>query len=180
MDRTQLALQRIGAPAMAAYGALVNAATRENWPDFQRQPADYYANRMVAGWLPRLIDGALTEARLQDLPADEVATFTLLLLRDMFRHNSALLRPQAQGAGWVETLFAAVASGIGLPPSRLKDDGRPYELEDIDACQWAKTLAAPFGIIPEKLFITHGAIVMSAREEFRWGRRGSAPLDSSD
>jgi len=180
MDRTQLGLQRVGAPAMAAYGALINAAGRENWPDFQRQPADYYANRMVAGWLPRLIDGALSDQQLQDLAPGEVAAFTLLLLRDMFRHNSALLRPHARDAAWIDELFLSVAAALGLPQSRLHDDGQPYELEDIDACPWAKTLAAPFGIIPEKLFITHGAIVMGAREEFRWGRRSSPSPESPD
>ena len=157
---------------MATYSAVINAASRKNWPDFQRQPADYYANRMVAGWLPKLIDGALSGQQLQSLAPAEVAVFTLLLLRDMFRHNSALLRSRTPDAAWVEDLFANVAASLGLPAARLRDEGRPYELEDIDDCQWAKTLAAPFGIIAEKLFITHGAIVTGAREEFTWGRRG--------
>ena len=53
-----------------------------------------------------------------------------------------------------------------LPAGRLRDDGQPYELEGIDNCTWARTLAAPFGFPAEKLFACHSAIVTGAQEEF--------------
>jgi hypothetical protein len=53
-----------------------------------------------------------------------------------------------------------------LPAVRLRDDGQPYEIEEIDHCEWASTLAAPFGFPAEKLFACHSAIVTGVQEEF--------------
>jgi len=58
------------------------------------------------------------------------------------------------------------AADLNLPAARLHDDGQPYEIEDIDNCGWAETLAAPFGLPPEKLFVCHHAIVTGVQEEF--------------
>ena len=46
-------------------------------------------------------------------------------------------------ASWVDELFDEVAADLELPAVRLRDRGQPYEIEDIDNCGWATTLAAP-------------------------------------
>src|SRR5262245_37055453 len=159
MDRKQVGQQLLGAPVIAAFDALVNAVDRKPWLDFQPGPVGYYFSKMIGGWLLQLMDNALSNEQLRAVAPEEVTTITLLLLRDMFRHNSRLLRPVIPDAGWVEQLFLEVAGDLGLPAARLNDNGQPYELNDMDNCGWARTLAAPFEIPAEKLFACHSAIV---------------------
>jgi hypothetical protein len=97
---------------------------------------------------------------------EDVKALLLLLFRDMFRHTSRLLRPETRDAAWVEELFKEVAADLQVPEARLHDDGQAYELENIDDDEWARTMAAPFGLPAEKLFVCHSAIVTGAREEF--------------
>lgn len=170
MDRKKVGQQRLGAPVMATFDALVNAVDRKPWHDFQREPVGYYFSKMIGGWLLRLMDNALSDKQLQAVKPEDVTTITLLLFRDMFRHNSRLLRPATADPGWVEELFSEVAGELKLPVARLRDDGQVYELDDMDNRGWAKTLSAPFGLPSEKLFACHSAIVTGAREEF--GRDG--------
>jgi hypothetical protein len=165
-ERKRLGRQRLGAPIHTTLDALVAAVDRKPWADFQREPARYYFDKMIAWWLVRLIDGAVSDAQLQSVAPEDMKAITLLLVRDMFRHNSLLLRPRTASAEWVEELFTEVAADLEVPPGRLHDDGRPYEIEDIDRCQWASALAAPFGFIPDKLFACHSAIVTGAQKEF--------------
>jgi hypothetical protein len=125
---------------------------------------------MIGWWLLRLVDRALSDTQLQAVAPEDVKSITLLLCRDMFRHNSRLLRPRTPDDGWVDELFEEVAADLEVPELRLRDDGQPYEIDDIDNCEWARTLAAPFGFQAEKLFACHSAIVTGAREEFGAGR----------
>jgi len=164
--RKQVGQQRLGAPIHATLDALVSAVDRKPWTDFQREPVRYYFDKMIGWWLLRLMDGALSDPQLQAVASDDVKAVTLLLVRDMFRHNSRLLRPQTANAAWIDELFEELAASLELPAGRLRDDGQPYEIEDIDNCAWARTLAAPFGLPAEKLFACHSAIVTGALEEF--------------
>jgi hypothetical protein len=166
MNRKQVGQQRLGAPIMATFEALVNAIDRKPWPDFQREPVEYYFSKMIGSWLLRLMDSALTDKQLQAIVPDDVIAVTLLLFRDMFRHNSRMLRPNRPDTRWVEELFLEVAGDLKLPAARLHDDGRSYELEDMGNCGWARALGAPFGLPAEKLFACHSAIVTGAAEEF--------------
>jgi hypothetical protein len=170
MDRKQLGQQQLGAPVTAAFEALVDTVDQKPWPDFHREPVGYYFSKMLGGWLLRLMDNALSDEQLRAVSPPEVSVTALLLLRDMFRHNSNLLRPDARGAPWVEELFQEVAEKLGLPGDRIRDDGQPYELDDMENCGWAKAIAAPFGIVPEKLFACHSAIVTGAIKEFGRGQ----------
>jgi hypothetical protein len=169
-ERKQLGQQRLGAPISATFDALVSAVDQKPWTDFRREPVGYYFSKMIGWWLLRLMDSALSDTQLQAVAPEEVKAVTLLLFRDMFRHNSRLLRPQTADAGWVDELFKEVAADLELPPIRLRDDGQPYEIDDIDNAGWARRLAAPFGIPAEKLFACHSAIVTGAQEEFGAGR----------
>ena len=166
IERKQLGQQRLRAPIGATFDALISAVDKKPWADFQRDPVGYYFSKMIGWWLLRLMDGALSDSQLQDVAAEDVKAVTLLLFRDMFRHNNRLLRPQTPDAGWVDELFEEVAADLELPSVRLDDDGQPYDVDDIDNCGWARTLAAPFGFPAEKLFACHSAIVTGAQEEF--------------
>ncbi|MBO0759287.1 MAG: hypothetical protein J2P54_25895 [Bradyrhizobiaceae bacterium] len=166
MDRKQVGQQRLGVPVIATFDALVDAIDRKGWRDFQRGPVGYYFSKMIGGWLLRLMDDALSDEQLRAAAPEDATAITLLLLRDMFRHNSHLLRPNTSDAGWVEQLFSEVAADLKLPAARLNDNGQLYELNDMDNCGWARTLAAPFEIPAEKLFACHSAIVTGARDEF--------------
>jgi len=131
---------------MATFDAIVNAVDRKPWPEFQRETVGYYFSKMIGGWLLRLMDIALSDKQLQAVSPDDVTAITLLLFRDMFRHNSRLLRPDTPDAGWVEELFSEVAGDLKLQEARLRDDGKGFELDDMAGCGWARTLADPFGI----------------------------------
>jgi hypothetical protein len=166
MSRKLLGQQKLGAPVSEAFDALVHAVEAEPWLDFEEEPVGYYFEKMIAGWLLRQMDGALSDAQLQAVNPADVSTITLSLLRDMFRHNWRLLRPATDDAAWINPLFDDVARAVKLPADRLRDDGRSYELDDIGACDWARKLGAPFGLPAEKLFACHSAIVTGAQEEF--------------
>jgi hypothetical protein len=169
MGRKQLGQQRLGAPIGSTFEALTSAVDQKPWADFRREPVGYYFSKMIGWWLLRLMDSALSDKQMEAVAPEDVKTITLLLFRDMFRHNSRLLRPATPDVGWVETLFNEVAADLTLPVARLRDDGQPYEIDDIDNCEWATMLAAPFGLPAEKLFACHSAIVTGAREEFSAG-----------
>ena len=166
MERKQLGQERLGAPIGATFDALISAVDQKSWADFRREPVGYYFRKMIGWWLLRLMDGALSDRQLQAVAPEDVKAVTLLLFRDMFRHNSRLLRPRTPDDGWVDDLFEEVAADLELPAVRLHDDGQPYEIDDIDNCGWARMLAAPFGFPAEKLFACHSAIVTGAEEEF--------------
>jgi hypothetical protein len=166
MERKQLGQQRLGVPISSTFEALVSAVDQKPWPDFRREPVGYYFSKMIGSWLLKLMDSALSDTQMAAVAPEDVKAITLLLFRDMFRHNSRLLRPDTPDASWIEPLFTEVAVDLELPAVRLQDDGRPYEIDDIDNCAWAETLAAPFGLLAEKLFACHSAIVTGAREEF--------------
>ena len=166
MDRKQLGQQQLGAPVMAAFEALTDMVDQNDWPDFRREPVGYYFSKMIGAWLLRLLDNSLSDAQMRDVRQSEVTIIVLCLFRDMFRHNSSLLRPNSSEGGWVESLFQNVATKLGLPAEAISDDGESYELDDIKNCSWAKTLAAPFGIPAEKLFVSHSAIVTGVLKEF--------------
>ena len=151
---------------MAAFDALVDAVDRQQWPDFQREPILYYFSRMIAVWLLRLMDHALSDERLCAVSPVDMTALTLLFFRDMFRHNCRLLRPDSQNADWVEELFYGLASDFNVPKAKLQDDGQPYDLEDIANCEWARSLAVPFGLPAEKLFACHSSIVTGACGEY--------------
>lgn len=166
MDRKQVGQQKLGVPVMAAFEAMIDSVDRKPWPDFQRDPVGYYFSKMIGNWLLRLMDSALSDKQLQAVASNDVTAITLLLFRDLFRHNSRLLRPDTTDAAWVEELFVEVAADLKLPADRLRDDGQPYELDDIGQCEWARVLSAPFGMPAEKMFVCHSSIVTGAREEF--------------
>jgi hypothetical protein len=72
---------------------------------------------MIGWWLLRLTDNALSDTQLQAVAAEDVKGITVLLFRDMFRHNSRLLRPQTADAGWIDPLFEDVAADLELSAS---------------------------------------------------------------
>jgi hypothetical protein len=166
MGRKELGQQRLGAPIGDTFNGLIAAVDSKPWADFQREPVGYYFSKMIGSWLIKLMDSALSDQQLATVASEDVKTATLLLFRDMFRHTSGILRPQTHDILWVEPLFGEIAAGLALPAARLQDDGQPYEIENIDDCGWATTLAAPFGLPAEKLFVCHSAIVTGVREEF--------------
>src|SRR5262245_10252779 len=124
MERKQHGQQRLGAPISETVNALVSAVDQKPWADFRREAAHYYFTKMIGWWLIKLIDAALSDAQLQVVAPEDVKTITVLLIRDMFRHNSRLLRPETTDARWVEDLFADVVADLELPA--LDDDGEPY------------------------------------------------------
>jgi hypothetical protein len=166
VDRKELGQQQLGVPIMNAFEILVDLVDRKPWSDFCREPVGHYFSKMIGGWLLRLMDNALSDTQLRAVTRAEVYVVVLSLFRDMFRHTSGLLRPLASDGDWVEPLFQEVAMKVGLPAEGIRDGGQPYELDDIENCGWAKTLAAPFGIPPEKLFACHSAIVTGVIAEF--------------
>jgi hypothetical protein len=93
-ERRQLGQQRLGAPVMTAFEALIEAVDANSWSDFRREPVRYYFDRMIGAWLLRLMDSALSDEQLAAVPASQVYRVVVLLFRDMFRHNSDVLRPE--------------------------------------------------------------------------------------
>jgi hypothetical protein len=166
VDRKQLGQKKLGAPAMATFDALVGTVDEKNWADFRREPVGYYFQKMIGYWLLQMADKGLSDKQLGEVKPADVKVVVLCLFRDMFRRNAALLRPKTKGDSWVEPLFAEVAQTLAVPSERLRDGGEPYELDDMGQCQWAEPLSSPFGIIPQKLFACHSAVVTGAREEF--------------
>jgi hypothetical protein len=47
MDRKQVGQQRLGAPVMGTFDAIVEAVDRKSWPDFQRASVGYYFSKMM-------------------------------------------------------------------------------------------------------------------------------------
>jgi hypothetical protein len=169
VDRKQLGQQRLGIPIRDTFDTLITTVDQKDWADFRREPVGYYFSKMIGRWLLQLMDSALSDAQMQAVAPEDVKVLLLLLFRDMFRHTSRLLRPETRDVAWVEELFKEVATDLKVPEVRLRDAGQAYELEDIDDCEWARTLAAPFGLPAEKLFVCHSAIVTGAQEEFGGG-----------
>jgi hypothetical protein len=168
-ERRQLGQQRLGAPVMTAFEALIEAVDANSWSDFRREPVRYYFDRMIGAWLLRLMDSALSDEQLAAVPASQVYRVVVLLFRDMFRHNSDVLRPESADASWVEPLFEVVSARLGLAVQVMQDNVAPYELDDMGNCEWARSLSAPFGMVPQKLFACHSAVVTGAREALSGG-----------
>jgi hypothetical protein len=156
--------QNVGMPLMKTFGAVIDAVDAQGWEDFHREPVGRYFDLMFGQWVPRLLDRALDDEKLQSLDPLEVRVLTFVLLRDLFRHNHAILRPQQPDADWVEPLFENLADQLGIPAERLVYGVEPFELDDMSKRQWAEALAAPFGIMPQKLFAAHSACVTGAVE----------------
>jgi hypothetical protein len=151
---------------MATFDALVDTVDAKSWADFRREPVGYYFQKMIGYWFLQMADKGLSDEQLAEVKATDVKVAVLCLFRDMFRRNAALLRAKTKGNSWVEPLFAEVAQTLGVPAGRVRDSGEPYELDDMAQCQWAEPLSSPFGIVPQKLFACHSAVVTGASEEF--------------
>jgi hypothetical protein len=167
MSRAFLGAKHVADPLTEAYRTLYAVVEQKAWPDFNSDGVSYYYDRMICNWLLQLIDNALSDAQLEAVKPAEV--HLLLLFRDMFRHHAELLRPGATNGAWVEPLFQEIASELRLPAEGIKDNGQPYELDDMKNCGWAQPLAAPFGLPAEKLFVCHSAIVTGITEELGSG-----------
>jgi hypothetical protein len=169
MDRTLLGAQRVADPLTEAYRTLYAAIEQKGWTDFNEEPVSYYYDRMICNWLLQLIDNALSDSQLEAVKPVEVHLIVLLLFRDMFRHQRHLLRPASTDGAWVDPLFQEIAKELRVPPEDIEDSCKPYELDDIKHGGWAKSLAAPFRLPAEKLFVCHSAIVTGITEELGGG-----------
>ena len=169
MDRSFLGAQRVADPVTEAYRTLYAAVERKGWTDFNWDAVSYYYDRMICNWLLQLIDNALSDAQLEAVKPAEVHLIVLLLFRDLFRHHASLLRPSDTNGAWIEPLFQEIARELRVPAEGFQDDGQPYDLVDMKNCGWAKQLAAPFGLPPEKLSVCHSAIVTGVVEELGGG-----------
>lgn len=174
MSRATLGAERVATPLTEAYRALYAALERKGWADGNWDPVSYYYDRMICNWLLQLIDNALSDAQLEAVQPAQVHLIVLLLFRDMFRHQRALLWPANSSADWVDPLFLEIASDLRLPVDSLQDNGQPYELEDLENVGWAASVGSAFGLPAEKLFVCHGAIVTGITEEF-----GSRPFEGN-
>ena len=121
MDRTEVGQQRVGEPISALIDAILNSIQKAAWQDFDIRPLLYYTEKMVGKWLLHYIDQSLSDRQLLAISAEEVQTPALLLIRDMFRHHSRLIRPRTQDVSWVESLFREVAAELQLPTGPLDD-----------------------------------------------------------
>ena len=165
MSRALLGSQRVADPLMQTYSTLCATIEQKGWSDFDWDAVSYYYDRMICNWLLQLIDNSLSDAQLEAVKPAEVHLIVLLLFRDLFRHHGGLLYPSATSNAWIEPLFQDIASELRVPAEGLKDDGRPYELNDSKNCGWATFVGAPFGLPPEKLFACHSAIVTGVTED---------------
>ena len=167
MDRAVLGAKRVADPLTESYRTLYAVIEEKAWSDFNWDPVSYYYDRMICNWLLQLIDNALSDAQLDGIKPSEVHLIVLLLFRDMFRHHTKLIRPAASNGDWVEPLFQEVAKKLHLSAEAIKDNGQPYQIEidDLKDCGWAKSLAAPFGLPPEKLLVCHSAVITGVTEE---------------
>jgi hypothetical protein len=164
MDRARLGRRLIGEPILQTCEILFAAADAKAWPDLRREAAAYYVQRMLLAWLPQLIDGALSGDALKGVDQQEIRTLCFLLLRDAWRHSAALLRAREDDPRWVDELFTEVASQLEVPAERILDDGRAYEVSEVEL-GWAARLAAPLGLPAMKLFAAHASIVTGMAEE---------------
>jgi hypothetical protein len=169
MSRALLGAKRVADPLTETYRTVCSAVERKRWSDFDWDAVSYYYDRMICNWLLQLIDNALSDAQLEAVKPQEVHLIVLLLFRDMFRHHGDRLRPTASNGAWIEPLFGEIAGELGVPPEDIKDNGQPYGLDDMQNCDWARLLAAPFGLPAEKLFACHSAIVTGITEELAGG-----------
>lgn len=165
-ERKLLGQAKVGYPLIKTLRALDDTLEAQNWTDFYREPVDYYFKTALGHWVPSMVDHSLSDEQLEALHDEDVQIPALLLLRDLFRHQHALLLKSDPNRGWVEPLFVSVAERLALPAATLQDDGQPYDLENIDS-PWAKAIAAPLGIMPEKLFAVHEACVTGCEEGAR-------------
>lgn len=165
LDRLKLGQERVGRPITETFEALVEVVGQKGWKDFNQKAAVYYFEKMPGHWVPSLIDAAVTDDDLDMLSSNEVQILCLLLIRDMFRHNASMLRRARDKGGWVDALFEEIADKLCLPAKRFSDDGKPYQLEDIESREWAEKLAAPIGLKAAQLFACHQSIVTGVVEE---------------
>ena len=165
-DRKLLGQAKVGYPLIKTYNALIEEVDARNWPDFYREPVGYYFKTALGHWIPSMIDHSLSDQQLEALEDSDVQIPALLLLRDLFRHQHALLRKGEPDRAWIEPLFDSVAERLSLPSASLADESAPYNLEDIDGA-WSKRIAAPLGIMPQKLFMVHEACVTGCEEGAR-------------
>lgn len=165
-ERKLLGQAKVGYPLIKTFKALNETIEAQNWPAFNREPVDFYFKTALGHWVPSMVDHSLTDEQLEALEDADAQIPALLLLRDLFRHQHTLLLNSQRDRAWVEPLFETVAERLNLPPSSLADDGMPYDLENIQSA-WAKAVAAPLGIMPEKLFAVHEACVTGCEEGAR-------------
>jgi hypothetical protein len=167
MSRAMLGAKRVADPLTEAYRALYAVVEQQAWSDFNWDPVSYYYDRMICNWLLQLIDNALSDAQLEAVKPLAVHVIVLSLFRDAFRHHAKSIRTWTAHDEWVEFLFHNVASKLNLPIDALKDDGRAYpiEVDDLANCSWAKAVAVPFGLPPEKLLVCHSAVITGITEE---------------
>jgi len=166
-SRVRLGQEKVGLPIMQTYEALGYTIDRKGWKRFRKQPIYYYFDRMLGQWLIESIDGCLDDAQLRELEPDESRIITLLLIRDMLRHNGEIVWWEGRSGAWIGAFFDEVAQQLDLPLDRFEDDGQPYNLAEGSETDWASRLARPLGISALELFASHAAIVKGVANNFK-------------
>jgi hypothetical protein len=164
-DRSELGKVKVGLPLWLAFGAVIEAVEGKGWSPFRADLVRYFFDRVLGHWVPGWIDAAHPGEALESLDPAEVEIFTLLLLRDFFRHNYRILRQGVEDGAWVEALFADVVGEMGLPAERFAAEPQAFELEDLGQLGWAERVGGPLGLKAPQLFVTHAACVTGAAEE---------------
>ncbi len=179
-DRSELGEEKFGVPALSVIAAVHSVLEREPWNKINREAVDYYIEKMPMQWLPQLADARMTDEQLAGLDPNHVKDSVFLLTRDMFRHNELYLLP-AEAADWdddwVEALFREIAEEAQLDLGRYADWEDSFDIEDPfdhDKIGWAIRMASFFSAEPEKLALTHEAIVEGVVEDVL------APMDEDE
>ncbi|MEM7557923.1 MAG: tetratricopeptide repeat protein, partial [Planctomycetota bacterium] len=163
MDRIDFGRSQVGAPILAAIKVLLENLSCETKGNLSREVAGYYAERMLTQRLPQLIDVSVSDKKLKSLPGSEIQLTCLVLLKDCFLRNASLMRPDQNGLGWIDDLFANVASELKLPQPDALNSNELLDIMDLKA-DWAKDLSKRIGFSSTKLIALHGAIVKGPAE----------------
>ena len=163
--RVRLGQEKVGLPMMQTYEALGYTVEGKGWKRFNQQPIYFYFDRMLGQWLIDTIDASLDDEQLGKLDPDESRIISLLLIRDMLRHNREIVW---NGKGqWIGPFINEIGKHLDLPSDRLADDGQAYDLQEQSNGDWAKRLALPFGIPAMKLFESHRNNVAEVAKKFK-------------
>ncbi|QDS90724.1 hypothetical protein EC9_49400 [Rosistilla ulvae] len=164
MDRKALGQQHFTGPMMQLSESLKGTIQEQDWPEFNPEPIVHYYQSMIAESLPELIEQSLDDTDIADLEPDQVQCFGLLVLRDMFRRFHKRLRPNEADSSWVDPLFSQIAAKHDLPSEALVDDGKPYDVKDLNA-PWAGSLGALMGLPGGELVRAQGKALQSVQKQ---------------
>jgi hypothetical protein len=162
-QRLELGAERVGMPMWEIHAAITETCESEPFQDVRSDALEYYFEKFLGSWLPRIIEQTLSTRQLAQLDPHRVKQTAFLLLaqaaRKLRNHLVPDGFPQKDSGLWVERFLVQVSSAAELDPSAYSQWVLQLESLDDNAMEQVIALGNQLGVSGNELCAYHRVMI---------------------